>query len=882
MFKKNKKDNSAVNSQTFAVRNFYNTFNIAEEAVRPPLVGSLIFTLIFSIWFFIQYSHTVVSNPYYAQNLGNGIVNVFSEVGQDLQAKINPNHRYKDTSVSYYYLKKDNGKYIKAVKPLTAKKATLYSLKQVGIIGVNITLYGGAFFAVTFAFFMSIIILLSKIFNRDFSNKINRGSDVKKNEEYLEYVKEHRPEELQVENEWDYFNLMSIYKTDIIRNNKKLFGFSNEYKEIKFKWKPQHKDGKKVLYKKTNFIDDAKGTEARVVRMEEIGSLKLTIKDMFDHSAVVGSTGSGKSKHITDRILEIERRQKHFAKVNPEKRKKMKCIILDMGEEFTQTFYKDGWKRVNPLAEDGYYVNWFDYVKSYTDINEMTNIISGKNAKNGGENAEFWNATNEGVFKGAFASELIGGAKTNQSLIDVLELPKDEYSELMEESVKKVLKVRRALLIKLKEIEDKLKDLHSEHKEISININNTDDISLKKKLVAQRDDINIEIASCKKDKKMMENKDFGLKKLASLCSKAKGYVKDKQGDNVHVSFQAKNANLEYLGLYNKTLNLDDYLLNDGDNLIVSLPYDNRKIGGSYAGSFFELLANKLLTLGKDNDREIYLIIDEFTNIDRIDSLIDLITMVRKFNVNVTLGFQEASRIEENFSKEQLESFENNLVSWFIFQLNSATTQEFAMKMVGKQELEESLLSANIGVENNKDGVNINRQVKDKNTKEGVEFKALSPNECLFVRKSNSHENEIGNKILTIANLNGCVDFDKVADNRTSSDESLNKKSKLHDSLKIHDFNELVEELNVKLDDETTAKKTDSNSASAKSKEDLKQKKKEEILKKAKENQVNKVNKVEENKEDLSDLDDFLEDLTDSVADDITLPDEDLLTDSPYN
>ena len=545
------------------------------------------------------------------------------------------------------------------------------------------------------------------------ADKIKRGAKILENEEYIEYLKENKPEELSNEGE-DYIELSTVYKVEEFKDKKKIETlYTKALKEASI--------DPKIILKSPNFISEAKLSDERFFKFTEEGKIKIHYKDSFQHMAISGSSGSGKSVFVTNYISGLLKRFNHYNS-DPVKRSKKKMVILDLGEEFTTKFYNEKeWVKINPFSSDGYYINDFDYIENELQIISMSEIRI-PDEKDGKDNSYF-TSIRRAYLTAGYAYCILKDRKTTKDLYNLLTL---ERKELVEE---------------LTDAENKSRGLIS---------------------VIRRELNNMSLTDNKRNILLAE--EAKIETYITFMKTAKSLINGtgSQVETNYIALVEMMKRFTFFKLSNtKNLNIRNWIKDDPRSLMVSVPLATKSSSMSVASAFFEVLGRELLSIGEnfgiDPDREIHLIIDEFTNISKINIIIELLTLVRKYQVSVVLTYQEVSRIQLAFSREELEAFENNIATKVFFQATGEETIRNISSKVGKQDLEFSTISNNMGVENNKDGANLNRQIQEKTVITDAEIMALKPFQFLYVRKGTSLVNDENKTIFITAKIQSCLD-----------------------------------------------------------------------------------------------------------------------------
>ena len=101
--------------------------------------------------------------------------------------------------------------------------------------------------------------------------------------------------------------------------------------------------------------------------------------------------------------------------------------------------------------------------------------------------------------------------------------------------------------------------------------------------------------------------------------------------------------------------------------------------------FIDLLARRLLVMPDDLKRRIFFLLDEFGSLQRLPSIVNLLTRGRSKGAAVFLGIQDNGQIERIYDGHTLETIENSCGSRVTFALNGKTAEREARLNIGEVE-----------------------------------------------------------------------------------------------------------------------------------------------------------------------------------------------------
>lgn len=101
--------------------------------------------------------------------------------------------------------------------------------------------------------------------------------------------------------------------------------------------------------------------------------------------------------------------------------------------------------------------------------------------------------------------------------------------------------------------------------------------------------------------------------------------------------------------------------------------------------FIDLLARKLLSMPDDGNRRIFFIIDEFGSLQRLTSIVNLLTRGRSKGAAVFLGIQDDGQISKIYTPDLLRTIENSCGSRVTFAVTGETAMREA-RNIGQTEV----------------------------------------------------------------------------------------------------------------------------------------------------------------------------------------------------
>lgn len=100
----------------------------------------------------------------------------------------------------------------------------------------------------------------------------------------------------------------------------------------------------------------------------------------------------------------------------------------------------------------------------------------------------------------------------------------------------------------------------------------------------------------------------------------------------------------------------------------------------------DVAARTILALPPDSDRRVWLIIDEFASIGKVQSIEAVATKARKVGGCLLLGLQSVSQLQDRYGEKSAQTILSCLSSWLVLRCSDAETSEYISKYIGETEV----------------------------------------------------------------------------------------------------------------------------------------------------------------------------------------------------
>lgn len=100
----------------------------------------------------------------------------------------------------------------------------------------------------------------------------------------------------------------------------------------------------------------------------------------------------------------------------------------------------------------------------------------------------------------------------------------------------------------------------------------------------------------------------------------------------------------------------------------------------------DVAARTILALPASSERRVWLIIDEFASIGKVQSIEAVATKARKMGGCLLLGLQSVSQLKDRYGDNGAQTILSCLSSWLVLRCSDADTAEYVSKYIGESEI----------------------------------------------------------------------------------------------------------------------------------------------------------------------------------------------------
>ena len=142
-----------------------------------------------------------------------------------------------------------------------------------------------------------------------------------------------------------------------------------------------------------------------------------------------------------------------------------------------------------------------------------------------------------------------------------------------------------------------------------------------------------------------------------------------------------------------------------------------------------IASNAILGLKPDDNRRVWVLMDEMPSLHRLPELGSIISEVRKFGGCYVIGIQSYAQLEKTYGKTAAQEMFDLLNTRFFFRAPSNAMASISSKELGEQEVDLSKENISYGANALRDGVSIGHETKMRPIVTASEIQALDDLEC---------------------------------------------------------------------------------------------------------------------------------------------------------
>jgi len=210
--------------------------------------------------------------------------------------------------------------------------------------------------------------------------------------------------------------------------------------------------------------------------------------------------------------------------------------------------------------------------------------------------------------------------------------------------------------------------------------------------------------------------EYVLEKLQSIPD-GKGAAKhielpgSTQSQGVFGTLMEYAKGLKYMADIDGTFQIKDWLQN-GKGMIYITNYSIiQEALRPILSLFVDLLGRQVLSLSESTERRIFFFLDEFGTLQRLPTIVKLLTMARSKGGCVFIGIQDYGQIDQTYSVNHRQSIINACGNKIMFNVDDPISARVSTDILSETEYIEMNKTRSMGVNDNRDGTSLAERTK---------------------------------------------------------------------------------------------------------------------------------------------------------------------------
>jgi hypothetical protein len=179
-----------------------------------------------------------------------------------------------------------------------------------------------------------------------------------------------------------------------------------------------------------------------------------------------------------------------------------------------------------------------------------------------------------------------------------------------------------------------------------------------------------------------------LLKKTPGCEKGYKYIADhksKQALSILAVVMQYCSCFQYMQDGDNNFSINDWIENGTGNIFITNNAGVQDTLKPLLSLFIDLLARKFLSMPDNRSEKTVFLLDEFTTLQNLPSLVNLLTLGRSKGVSCYIGTQSFGQIENIYGKAHQESIINSCANKAIFSMSDSATAKYCSDLIGEAE-----------------------------------------------------------------------------------------------------------------------------------------------------------------------------------------------------
>jgi len=173
---------------------------------------------------------------------------------------------------------------------------------------------------------------------------------------------------------------------------------------------------------------------------------------------------------------------------------------------------------------------------------------------------------------------------------------------------------------------------------------------------------------------------------------------------------ANTRSLKFLKDGGSKFSISDWINDDKSDSWVFVSCNDKQIDmlRPIITAWFNIFTSNVLSLSEEEDRRIYMVVDELPSLNKIPSLKNYLAQGRKYGGSGLIGIQNYSQLVSSYGKHDADAICDLCSTWIVLRCNSKEGARWAAENIGNRESIETNEGLSFGVNDIRDGVSVNK------------------------------------------------------------------------------------------------------------------------------------------------------------------------------
>ena len=211
-----------------------------------------------------------------------------------------------------------------------------------------------------------------------------------------------------------------------------------------------------------------------------------------------------------------------------------------------------------------------------------------------------------------------------------------------------------------------------------------------------------------------------LKEIANLVKDTESATifadgAEKTALSVRATLLSNLASFKFLTDNNGDFSIRDWVNDEahqqGGCIFITSSAVQKEVLKPLISCWVDIFASSVLNLSEDENRRIWLIVDELPSLHKLKSLQEMLAQSRKYGGCVVLGYQSYSQIEEIYGEKGAKTLSGLTATKIFFRSNNDYNAQHASNELGKEEIKSTNENIAMGAHTMRDSVSITENEK---------------------------------------------------------------------------------------------------------------------------------------------------------------------------